>query len=250
MKSKLGFAAIILLILSGLAMANDPGVRDTVYFCDNTIYFAVTQSDATPAGFLRLNFYNDSAVSAITIPFLYALGFATFDSVSFSQSRIESLPFKTVNFDTLNNKVLLGAVPVEEPPIAPGRGGFATLWFTALSSLAGISLDTTFFPPNNHLYFSNSSAELYTPVWKGPTILGVSVYKAGDANNNGFVDLADVVFLINYLFKFGYPAPPVPPAGDPDGGCDIDLEDVIYLVNYILKGGPAPVPGCIFPVCI
>jgi hypothetical protein len=248
MKSKFTVAAIFFLLFYGLALANDPGLRDTVYFCDNAIYFAVTQSDTTP-GFLRLNFYNDSSVSAITIPFLYTLGFATFDSVSFSQSRIESLSFKTVNFDTLNNKVLLGAVPVEEPPIAPGRGGFATFWFTALNSLAGISLDTTFFPPANHLYFSNSSAELYTPVWKGPTILSVSVYRAGDANHNGLLNLADVVFLVNYILKGTGPAPPVPPGADPDGECDTDLEDIIYLVNYILKHGPAPLPGCVFPVC-
>jgi len=58
-------------------------------------------------------------------------------------------------------------------------------------------------------------------------------------NGDGVVDIGDVVYLINYLFKHG----PTPvPFIEGDTNCDgnIDVGDVIILINYLFKGGPAP----------
>lgn len=243
------FVGLFLLLCSGAFAQSDPGVKDTVYFCDNTLYFANVQGETNSTGFLRIGFFNDSAVQAITIPLLYNLSQATFDSVSFEGGRVNNLVFKTVNFDTASDKVLLGAVPVEEDAIAPGRGLFATLWFTLDTSLSTVHFDTTFFPPSNHLYFISPSAQAYTPAWTGAGAYAVTVYVAGDANNSGRINLADVVFLANYVLKVAAPVPPVLPAGDADGNCSINLADVILLVNFILKNGPHPLAGCVFPSC-
>jgi photosystem II stability/assembly factor-like uncharacterized protein len=61
----------------------------------------------------------------------------------------------------------------------------------------------------------------------------------GDASGDGLIDLGDVVFLVNYLYRNG-PAPEPPKAAD--ANCDgiVDLGDVIYLTNYLFKGGPPP----------
>ncbi|KPL03691.1 MAG: hypothetical protein AMJ73_05695 [candidate division Zixibacteria bacterium SM1_73] len=68
-------------------------------------------------------------------------------------------------------------------------------------------------------------------------------YVWGDANGDDVVNSADVVFLINYLFKGG--PPPIPlPSGDPNNDCVINSADVVYLINYLFKGGPAPQQGC------
>ncbi|MCK4225038.1 MAG: hypothetical protein KAX39_07640 [candidate division Zixibacteria bacterium] len=61
----------------------------------------------------------------------------------------------------------------------------------------------------------------------------------GDANGDEVIDLGDVVYLINYLYKGG-------PAPDPlemgDNNCDevVDLGDLVYLINYLFKNGPLP----------
>jgi hypothetical protein len=63
----------------------------------------------------------------------------------------------------------------------------------------------------------------------------------GDANGDGTIDVGDVVWLINYLYRSA--SPPVPlKAGD--ANCDdlVDVGDVVFLINYLFKGGPAP--GC------
>lgn len=70
-----------------------------------------------------------------------------------------------------------------------------------------------------------------------------SSYLAGDANGDGVVELADVVYLINYLYKGGPPPDPLA-AGDPNADCVVELADLVYLINYLYKSGPAPQQGC------
>ena len=64
-------------------------------------------------------------------------------------------------------------------------------------------------------------------------------YLCGDANNDEGVNLLDITYLINYLYKSGPEAVP-PEAGDPDGGGSTNLLDVTYLINYLYKTGPEP----------
>ncbi len=61
----------------------------------------------------------------------------------------------------------------------------------------------------------------------------------GDANADSDINVADVIFLINYVFKSG-PAPDPAAAGDATGDGDINLADCIHLINFIFKSGPAP----------
>jgi len=62
----------------------------------------------------------------------------------------------------------------------------------------------------------------------------------GDSDNNGKLNLLDVVYTINYLYKGG-PAPDVPASVDANGDLSMNLLDVIYLINYLYKGGLEPI---------
>ena len=61
----------------------------------------------------------------------------------------------------------------------------------------------------------------------------------GDCNGDGVVDIADVVFLINYLFMSG-PTPVPLCAGDVNVDSVVNIADVVYLINYLFIGGPPP----------
>jgi hypothetical protein len=63
----------------------------------------------------------------------------------------------------------------------------------------------------------------------------------GDANGDAALNLADAVYVINYVFKGG-PAPTPYPicSGDANCDCTVNLADAVYLINYVFKGGPAP----------
>jgi hypothetical protein len=61
----------------------------------------------------------------------------------------------------------------------------------------------------------------------------------GDANGDGIINLEDVIYLVNYLYKGGLSPSPLE-AGNCN--CDevLDVGDVIFLINYLLKDGPRP----------
>jgi len=72
--------------------------------------------------------------------------------------------------------------------------------------------------------------------------LVITVYARGDCNGDGIINVGDVLYLINYLYKNG----PMPlPFWTGDVNCDreINLADVVYLINYLFRQGPAP-GGC------
>jgi hypothetical protein len=66
----------------------------------------------------------------------------------------------------------------------------------------------------------------------------------GDVDASGAVTSADVIRLVNHVFKAG-PAPlPQPEAGDVDCSHTLTSADIVKLVNYTFKGGPAPCDAC------
>ncbi len=62
----------------------------------------------------------------------------------------------------------------------------------------------------------------------------------GDANASGDLTAADVVYLVNTVFKAGPNPVPVAAAGDVNCSGGMSSSDIIYLVNRVFKGGPAP----------
>jgi hypothetical protein len=69
----------------------------------------------------------------------------------------------------------------------------------------------------------------------------VVTFIRGDANGDGFIDGADIVYLVNYLYIKG-PAPIPLQAGDANNDGAVDAADIVYLTNYLYLHGPHP-PG-------
>lgn len=62
----------------------------------------------------------------------------------------------------------------------------------------------------------------------------------GDVDDNGSTDVADLTYLVDYLFNGG-PEPPCLDASDCDDSSGTDVADVTYYVDYLFRGGPPPV---------
>ena len=90
--------------------------------------------------------------------------------------------------------------------------------------------------------FENGYSNYGEGFWDDLSVYGKKSYICGDVNGDGVVDVGDVVYLINYLFKSG-PAPSPREAGDVNTDNNVDVGDVVYLINYLFKSGPAPCAG-------
>jgi hypothetical protein len=66
-------------------------------------------------------------------------------------------------------------------------------------------------------------------------------FHRGDANDDGRVDIADGVFVLNYLF-IGGRDPPCLDASDSNGDGTINISDGIHVLNFLFLGGPPPAP--------
>ena len=78
--------------------------------------------------------------------------------------------------------------------------------------------------------------------WFGLKINDAICFICGDCNEDEDINILDIVYLINYIYKNG--PPPIPwESGEVDGDGMINILDVVYLINYIYKNGPPPVEG-------
>ena len=65
----------------------------------------------------------------------------------------------------------------------------------------------------------------------------------GDAADpmDGVIDITDLVYLIDYMFRGGPPPPCFDEADiNGDGVEPIDVSDLLYLIDYMFTGGPPP----------
>ncbi|MFH1334916.1 MAG: peptidoglycan DD-metalloendopeptidase family protein [Candidatus Zixiibacteriota bacterium] len=69
--------------------------------------------------------------------------------------------------------------------------------------------------------------------------LTVESYVRGDVNHDSTIDVGDVIYLINYLFKGGFPPLPFF-SGDASNDSLVNIADVVSLINYLFRGGPSP----------
>lgn len=87
---------------------------------------------------------------------------------------------------------------------------------------------------------SSANFQLDVGFWYG---VGASCCKnAGDANDNGAVNIADVTFLIARIFAGGA-APPCCEQADANGNGSVNIADVTFLIARIFAGGPPPICG-------
>jgi hypothetical protein len=103
--------------------------------------------------------------------------------------------------------------------------------------------DSEFFYNQNYTWehFSEYWDPFTYNLYGDPSLVreGVRVSLCGDCNGDGIIDVADPIYLLNYLYKNG----PVPdPLDNGDCNCDqtVDLGDAVYLLNYLFKGGSSP----------
>ena len=126
---------------------------------------------------------------------------------------------------------------VESMPLSSGNGAVCCPHFIPQSAgTATFSLTSWIGPGQSMLVTEDHKAILPTVYGGNITVLP---YLAGDPNHDGMVDVADVIYLVNYLFLSGSEPDPFE-SGDANGDGQVDIGDVVYLANYLFLGGAPP----------
>ena len=114
----------------------------------------------------------------------------------------------------------------------------ATITFRVEDTMT-ICIDSCFWPPSQRLLFSRQDHQTLTPEHNLPYCFSLTYPTLGDVNADGAVNVGDVVYLVNYLYREGNPPTPWEVA---DVNCDgvVNVGDVVFLVNYLFRGGEPP----------
>jgi hypothetical protein len=72
-------------------------------------------------------------------------------------------------------------------------------------------------------------------------LISVPLFRRGDSNGDGSVDLTDPIVVLLYLFH-GHGFPACESASDADDNGELELTDAIRVLNFLFSGGPPPAP--------
>jgi len=64
-------------------------------------------------------------------------------------------------------------------------------------------------------------------------------FMCGDVDDNELINILDITFIIDFLYKGG-PTPEPLESGDVNSSGEMDILDVTYLINYLYYDGPEP----------
>lgn len=121
--------------------------------------------------------------------------------------------------------------------VLPTSGGVVSSPLEVVSTIGVPPVSTTFVVNGaQRLVERGSGSVRFTPL----------LFQRGDTNDDGGIDIADGVTVLEYLFSEG-PTPGCLAAADINADSGLDIGDPIYVFNYLLLGGPpptAPFFGC------
>lgn len=221
----------------------DPGVRDTVRI-GSAIIPVVTPGQLIS---IPVYVYSDEDLAAFALGFQWSSPNIRYASVLVSQE-LSDLGF-TMFFhrsDTVQNIIGVAAVHFESgviPASNEARLMFTIRFMTKTGAVpSAITIDSSFFgiaAPFTLTPAPGGTGDDICPEYvHSPVDIHLGVIP-GDADGSGIVSLADLVFVVNYIFSGG-PSPTPLLSGDADCSGAINISDAVHLISYIFAGGPPP----------
>jgi hypothetical protein len=215
-------------------------VRSILHLQSDSIWY--TGFDGTPVDTLLIPVYfsNSLWAGAVSFRLCYPATALTFVSHSMEGSRIPLSWGIYPGVETTDGFAFV-AMPNLYPgtdidSIPPGSGHLVTLKFAVLH------------PPETTIPFqferlqTRGQVNAYAtsdepPMWSLVSLQQIDSrvrfsFIRGDADGSGFIDIDDVVFLIEYVFAGG-PAPGIFETGDFNNDFFIDIDDIVALIEFI-----------------
>lgn len=169
----------------------------------------------------------------------------TFDSVSTVGLRTEYFE-NIINNSLVTNKKYGFLMQTDDPAgtgtnyMQPDTGAILNLYFNVPPSATGgaVVVIDSISASGKRPRYEALWGEL-VPVFSAGSIEIQNCARA-DCDCSGDIDIADLVYLVDFMFTGG-PEPDPYQTGNIDGiGVFIDIADLVYLVDFMFNGGPPP----------
>ena len=202
-----------------------PGVA--TYPCDDTIYHPVVLNSAEPLNGAMIPFKIPEGVDYQGVSTVGLLTEGWHKGIYNSGDTAFAVGLWTEAFE----RIPAGTTTVFNIITVPGcqaASGFIH-WDTAFSD-----------DPLHRLLLSDTlNAALACGFEYGIDSTEIFSYTPGDVDFSSVVNVSDLTYFVNYLFKDGQvPCPAA--SGDCNGDHSTNIADLTYLVDYLFKDGPAP----------
>ncbi|MCK5127124.1 MAG: VCBS repeat-containing protein [candidate division Zixibacteria bacterium] len=207
-------------------------LADTLYIPDinpvigDTIIVPVYLKNAHPL---------ESFVISLSYTGPLSLQYLDFDLIA---SRADYFLIKDLTAISISSKKLsfnfVAGVSVGNPALEPGDGIILNLKFAPVYTKSQALIDTTTISQKSTICKADFFD--YTPAVSPGSI---STMVCGDANGDGSISVGDAVYIINYVFRGGFPPVPLS-SGDANCDYDVNIGDAVYIINFAFRGGPAP----------
>jgi hypothetical protein len=155
-----------------------------------------------------------------------------------------SLPFSIERMQTLGQTIAV-QWRVDGVPVGSDADTFvfdAGLHAQGAHSLRALAVDTTPLVRTDAYGLLASTVE-WTVQVGAPTPCPIAF--TGDVDSSGTITSADVIKLVNHVFKSGPPPEPCWVAGDVNCSNTLTSADIVILVGFVFKGGASPCDACV-----
>jgi choice-of-anchor B domain-containing protein len=219
----------------------------------DTLWMGTTYIPEPGIAVVSVNLSNSHPTRTITLPVSYAGPFnLILDSISVAGTRSEGLMSgQWLIYDVESSQFtyrLRAPTDGSGPGIAPGRGPVLALYFTVPEDASGNFSPVRFIETQSHPFYSpvltQKCATIVADTLSGSVRFGTHsccINLRGNANGDVLdaVNVADVTYLVKFLFQAGTP-PPCLLEADANGNGSTNIADVTLLVKYLFASGPAP----------
>ncbi len=128
-------------------------------------------------------------------------------------------------------------------PYWSGTGEQWRITFTPADT-GTIWIDSAWLPPSNVMSVLSANETRHPLDWHPATVYVVRYCGTGDVNADRLLTSADIIYLVNYIFKGGPTPIPCIALGDNNCSGTITSADIIWMTTHIFKGGPPPCRSC------
>lgn len=217
---------------------NNPDEQETIAVTDissftDAIYAEAASAQSGSEATLTIRLKNAQAATAYSFDLQLPEGFSIVKDnngdYQYTLSNRHNGHAETLNYQAGTGVYSFAVLSLQTKQISGNEGAIWTIKLKVADNVANGSYAVKISNAKYSLSSGSSKVNLSETASK----LTISQYKKGDANNDGDVDIADAVCIVNHVV--GLPTPSfVKQAADANGDGDVDIADAVRIVNLVV----------------